>query len=348
MDEVIVARQERLGRLTLNRPKALNALTRDMVRTIHRALLDWQQDDGVIAILIDGAGERGLCAGGDIRSIYDSAKTGRFESDDFWREEYILNAFIAHYPKPYIALMDGIVMGGGVGISAHGSHRIVTERTRLAMPEVGIGFVPDVGGTFLLSRAPGELGTYAGLTASQLSGADAMVCELADDHMQSGDIAEFIDVLTFCEDADQLDGIIAAHTSPPGDSNLVRRRETIDRCFAGESVEDILQALDQQHNEFCADAAKRMRRHSPTSLKVTLRALRQARALPDLEACLQMEYRVATACIRGHDMIEGIRAVVVDKDQSPLWQPAQLADVREEVVQSFFGPPPGGDVQFSA
>jgi enoyl-CoA hydratase len=348
MSDVIVARQGALGRLTLNRPKALNALTRDMVRTIHRTMLDWKNDDGVIAVLIDGAGERGLCAGGDIRSIYDSAKVGRFEADDFWREEYILNAFIAHYPKPYIALMDGIVMGGGVGISAHGSHRIVTERTRLAMPEVGIGFVPDVGGTFLLSRAPGELGTYAGLTASQLSGADAMVCELADDHVQSGDIAEFIDVLTFCEEADQIDGIVAAHTSPPGESTLVRHRDDIDRCFAGESVEDILQALDQQHNEFCTDAAKRMRRHSPTSLKVTLRALRQARSLPDLEACLRMEYRVATACIRNHDMIEGIRAVVVDKDQSPKWKPAQLADVHEELVQSFFAPPPGGDVQFSA
>ncbi|MDF2116001.1 enoyl-CoA hydratase/isomerase family protein [Roseiarcaceae bacterium H3SJ34-1] len=348
MSDVIVARQGALGRLTLNRPRALNALTQDMVRTIHRALLDWRSDDGVIAVLIDGAGERGLCAGGDIRSIYDSARIGKFEADDFWREEYVLNAFIAHYPKPYIALMDGIVMGGGVGISSHGSHRIVTERTRLAMPEVGIGFVPDVGGTFLLSRALGELGAYAGLTASQISGADAMVCELADDHIRSDDLPEFVDVLAFCEDADHIDGIVAAHTSPPGESSLLRHRDDIDRCFAADKVEDILQALDQRQNEFCADAAKRMRRHSPTSLKVTLRALRQARALPDLEACLQMEYRVATACIRGHDMIEGIRAVVVDKDQSPKWQPARLADVREDIVQSFFGPPPGGDVQFSA
>jgi enoyl-CoA hydratase len=348
MPDLIVARQGSLGRLTLNRPKALNALTRDMVRTIHRALLDWRTDDSVVAVLIDGAGERGLCAGGDIRSIYDSAKVGKFEADDFWREEYVLNAFIAHYPKPYIAIMDGIVMGGGVGISAHGSHRIVTERTRLAMPEVGIGFVPDVGGTFLLSRAPGELGTYAGLTASQLSGADAMVCELADDHMQSQDLPAFIETLSATADADHVDGIIAAHTSPPGESNLLRHRADIDRCFSGKTVEDILQALDQQNNEFCFEAAKRMRRHSPTSLKVTLRALRQARALPDLEACLQMEYRVATACIRGHDMIEGIRAVVVDKDQSPAWRPARLADVSEDVVQSFFDPPPGGDVQFSA
>ncbi|MDB5531836.1 MAG: 3-hydroxyisobutyryl-CoA hydrolase, partial [Hyphomicrobiales bacterium] len=183
---------------------------------------------------------------------------------------------------------------------------------------------------------------------SQLSGADAMVCELADDHMQSEDMPAFIETLSAAADADHVDGIIAAHTSPPGESNLVHHRDDIDRCFAGETVEDILQALDQQQNEFCSEAATRMRRHSPTSLKVTLRALRQARLLPDLEACLQMEYRVATACIRGHDMIEGIRAVVVDKDQSPAWRPAQLADVSEEGVQSFFDPPPRGDVQFSA
>ena len=348
MQDVIVARRGALGRLTLNRPKSLNALTLDMVRQVRRTLDDWLEDDRIAAVLIDGAGDRGFCAGGDIRSIYDAAKAGNFAADDFWREEYVLNAIIARYSKPYIALMDGIVMGGGVGVSAHGSHRVVTERTRLAMPEVGIGFAPDVGGTFLLSRAPGELGVYAALTASQLSGADALACGLADCHLHSESIPALVEALSNCVDAIAIDRVFAAQAGLAGESKLAGYRETIDRCFAGETVEEILQALDRQQGEFASEAASRMRRHSPTSVKVTLRALRLARSLPDLEACLQMEYRIATACIRRHDMIEGIRAAVVDKDQSPAWKPARLADVGEDAVQSFFDPPPGGDVEFLA
>lgn len=348
MNDIVVARQGHIGRLTLNRPKALNALNSDMVREIGKALEAWAHDPAIAAVLVDGAGERGLCAGGDIRSIYDEAKAGRYVADDFWREEYIVNATISTYPKPYIAVMDGIVMGGGVGISAHGSHRIVTERTRLAMPEVAIGFSPDVGGSYLLARAPGELGTWAGLTAIPMSGTDAIVCGMADYYCPSAALPGLIEALAQAKTAVDIETTIRAAAVEPPESPLAVHRAAIDACFSKNTVEDILAALDKANDAFLTEAAVRMRRHSPTSLKVTLRALREARAANDLKASLRMEFRVATACIRRHDMIEGIRAVVVDKDQKPQWQPGTLADVSDADVAAFFVPPVAGDLVFSS
>lgn len=348
MNELVVARQGNIGRLTLNRPKALNAITREMVREMGAALDAWRHDHAVVAVLVDGAGERGLCAGGDIRSIYDEAKAGRYMADDFWREEYLVNADISRYPKPYIALMDGIVMGGGVGISAHGSHRIVTERTRLAMPEVAIGFSPDVGGSYLLARAPGELGTWAGLTAIPMSGADAIVCGMADHYCESSALPDLIAAVAQAKTSADVDAAIHLVATPPPVSTLATHRAAIDACFSKSTVEDILAALDNAGNDFLAEAASRMRRHSPTSLKVTLRSLREARAAHDLKASLRTEYRIATTCIRRHDMIEGIRAVVVDKDQKPRWQPDTLAGVGADDVAAFFAPPQAGDISFTS
>ena len=347
MSDLIVARQGSLGRITLNRPKALNALTYEMVREMHPALRAFAADDSVAAVLVDGAGERGLCAGGDIRSIYDAQLSGDDLPARFWRDEYIMNADIARYPKPYIAIMDGIVMGGGIGISAHGTHRIVTERTRAAMPEVAIGFSPDVGGTYLLARSPGELGTFAGLTATAMNAADAIGARLADDHVPSSEVPALIDDLAACRNAQDIGAAIAKRKTQPAPGLFASAHQWINACFAFDSAEEILAALGQRSEPEAQKAHAVMLRHAPKSLKVALQALRQARKLKSLEDCLQMEYRVSLACIAAPDMVEGIRAVVVDKDQKPRWSPATLADVTPDMVDSHFVARAGDVIAFS-
>jgi enoyl-CoA hydratase len=334
-DEVLIRVEGGLGRITLNRPKAINALTHDMVRAIDAALVGWAANGKVRAVLLDGAGARGLCAGGDIRAIYSDAKAGGTASLGFWADEYRMNARIGRYPKPYVAFMDGIVMGGGVGVSAHGSIRIVTERTRLAMPEVGIGLVPDVGGTYLYSRAPGELGTYLALTAASISAADAIHCGLADYYVTADKLPAVL--------ADLVRGVqpqraVAARATQPGPSALAAQAGWIDACFTGDSVADILRRLAETNNEDAIAAAKEIRQKSPTALTITLAALRQARRMPDLEAALEMEYRISARCLRDHDLAEGIRAQIIDKDRAPKWSPADLADVDEDSVYGRFAP----------
>lgn len=347
MSDLIVTTQGHLGRITLNRPKALNAITHEMVREMAPALRAFATDPAIVAVLVDGAGERGLCAGGDIRSIHDA----QLKQDDlparFWRDEYIMNAFIAAYPKPYVAIMDGIVMGGGIGVSGHGSHRIVTERTRAAMPEVGIGFSPDVGGTWLLGRAPGELGVYSALTAIPMNGADAIAAGLADAHVSSSDLPALIADLAQCGSRADLEAAITARASAPVPGLFARARGWIDACFAFDRVEDILAALAQRDEPEAQSALAAMRKHCPKSLKVALRAVRTARGLPSLQAALQMEYRVSLACIAHPDMVEGIRAVVVDKDQAPRWAQARVEDVTEAMVASYFSARPGDEIQFA-
>ncbi|MBW4718696.1 enoyl-CoA hydratase/isomerase family protein [Saccharothrix obliqua] len=328
MDDVLIRVERGLGRITLDRPRAINALTHAMVRAIDAALVEWADDDGVRAVVVDGAGERGLCAGGDIRSIHDDVRAGGgADTLAFWADEYRMNARIARFPKPYIAFMDGVVMGGGVGVSAHGSVRVVTERTKLAMPEVGIGLAPDVGGTYLLSRAPGELGTYAALTGTTLTGAEAIACGLADHLVPADRLPALLTAL-----ADDLDAV-AAHAGTPGPT---RFRPWIDECFAADSVEEVLDRLAACGQD--ATAAE-IRTKSPTALKVALAALRRARALPDLESVLEQEYRVSAACLRGHDLVEGIRAQIIDKDRTPRWQPAALSEVDDHVVAAHFAEP---------
>jgi enoyl-CoA hydratase len=348
MSDLIVARQGALGRITLNRPKALNALTYGMVHEMHRALKAFASDDKVIAVLVEGAGERGLCAGGDIRSIYDAQLAGDDLPARFWRDEYIMNAYIARYPKPYIAIMDGIVMGGGIGVSVHGSHRIVTERTRAAMPEVGIGFSPDVGGTWLLAHAPGELGTYAGLTATQMNGADAIAAGLADAHVLAGELPDLIEDISRCDSRGAIEAAIAARASDAAPGPIASARGWIDACFAFTSVDEIMVSLASRTEPEAQKALVSMQRHCPKSLKVALHAMRQARRLSSLEEALQMEYRVSLACIAAPDMVEGIRAVVVDKDQKPRWSPASLAGVTPEMVESYFMPRAGDIIDFAS
>ncbi|GAA0419058.1 enoyl-CoA hydratase/isomerase family protein [Streptomyces luteireticuli] len=343
-DEHVLLRTEgRAGYITLNRPKALNALTHDMVRALDEALALWEKDPAVETVVIAGAGDRGLCAGGDIRAIHDDARTGGTASADFWRDEYRLNALIAHYPKPYVALMDGIVMGGGVGVSAHGSVRVVTERSRVAMPETGIGFVPDVGGTYLLALAPGGLGTHLALTGAAVGAADALLCGLADHFVPSGRLPALAAELAHAPVHD----VLARHVRPAPPGLLDGQRAWIDPCYAAGSVEEIVARLRARDEPAAQEAAATLLAKSPTSLKVTLTALRRARELGPLERVLEQEYRVSCAALSSPDLVEGIRAQVVDKDRDPKWSPARLADVEAEDVARFFTPVPGRELRLA-
>ncbi|MFD3540086.1 enoyl-CoA hydratase/isomerase family protein [Streptomyces sp. NPDC058662] len=323
-----------VGVITLNRPEALNALTRPMVLRIDAALSAWETDPAVHQVLVRGAGERGLCAGGDIRAIHDDAKAGTTASADFWRDEYRLNARIARYPKPYVALMDGIVMGGGVGISAHGSVRIVTERSRVAMPETGIGFVPDVGGTYLLGRAPGRLGTHLALTGTAVGAADALLCGLADHFVPSDRLPELTAALA---DAPVRE-VLPRYAAVPAPGGLSGDRSWIDSCYAAGTVEGIVERLLGRDEPAAKEAAGTVLAKSPTALKVTLAALRRAAGLGSLEEVLGQEFRVSCHALGAPDLVEGIRAQVVDKDRRPRWSPAALADVSDEAVERFFAP----------
>ncbi|MEV7320515.1 enoyl-CoA hydratase/isomerase family protein [Streptomyces sp. NPDC093970] len=335
MNDVLLHTAGRVGRLVLNRPKVLNALSHAMVRAIDAALTAWEHDPAVATVVLTGAGERGLCAGGDIRAVHDDARDGDGTgAAAFWRDEYRLNARIARYPKPYVAIMDGIVMGGGVGVSAHGSVRIATERSRIAMPETGIGFVPDVGGTRLLALAPGELGTHLALTGAQIGAADALLCGLADHCVPSERVEGLIADLAERPVPDAL----ARHVRPAPDGELARHREWIDACYTAGTVEEIVRRLLDHGDPAAKEAAHTLLSRSPTALKVTLAALRRARRLGSLEEVLDQEYRVSCRALTTPDLVEGIRAQVIDKDRAPRWSPATLAEVTDADVQRYFAP----------
>ena len=341
MSDVLVRRAASNGRLTLNRPATQNALTLPMVREIDAALAGWQVDDGVATILIDAEGERAFCAGGDIRAIYNAAKTGRWdEAAAFFAEEYRLNARIAAYPKPIVSLMHGTTMGGGIGLGSHASHRVVTERSVLAMPEARIGFYPDVGGTFLLSRAPGELGTHVGLSAGRLVPGDAIACGLADHYLRSERIADLRLGLESCRSAADIERLLSSLGERAEPGPLATARPWIDRCYAGDSAERIVAALRDAQEVEARQAADAIEGNSPTSVKVTLRAMRNARRGMSLEACLDQEFRITLSCIRDPDFLEGVRAAVIDKDRAPIWHPARLDEVSIEAVARHFAPTP--------
>ncbi|WP_406840369.1 enoyl-CoA hydratase/isomerase family protein [Streptomyces sp. AHU1] len=334
-DPVLLRTEGRAARLTLNRPRALNALNHEMVRRIDGALTAWEHDPAVETVVVTGAGERGLCAGGDIRVVHDDARDGDgTASAAFWRDEYRLNARIARYPKPYVAVMDGIVMGGGVGVSAHGSVRIVTERSRIAMPETGIGFVPDVGGTRLLGLAPGELGTHLALTGASIGAGDALLCGLADHYVPSASLPRLLSDLADRPVAEAL----AAHERPAPPAELAERRGWIDACYEADTVEEIVQRLLAAGDPSAKETAEILLGNSPTALKVTLAALRRARRLGSLERVLDQEYRVSCAALSAPDLVEGVRAQIIDKDREPRWSPATLAEVTDADVERFFAP----------
>jgi enoyl-CoA hydratase len=346
--DVMVRACGALRRVTLNRPKALNALTLDMSAALTGFLRSWAGDPEVGAVLVDGAGERGLCAGGDLRALYDGAKAGTSLPAQFWATEYHLDVLIARYPKPVIVIMDGIVMGGGVGISAHAAHRVVTERSTLAMPEVGIGYFPDVGVCFLLARAPGEAGTHLALTGERVGAADAIGCGLADLHIPGARLAELPAMLKDCRTAREVRATLDQMSTAPAAGTLAASRTWIDQCYAADDVEEIFARLRDSNSEGAHAALSAMRKVSPTSLKVTLRNIRSARSFATVEQSFQQDYRVSLAAIAGHDFTEGIRAAIVDKDRKPLWRPGTLAEVTPDVVARHFRPVGALELTFTA
>jgi enoyl-CoA hydratase len=338
--EVLFSQDGALARILLNRPKALNALTLNMVRLMDAQLRIWARDPSVKAVLIEGAGERAFCAGGDIRALYDSGKTGQPYAIEFYREEYGLNALIKRYPKPFVALIRGIVMGGGVGVSVHGSHRVAGEGIVFAMPETGIGLFPDVGGTYFLPRCPGETGMYLALTGARLNAADALYAGIATSVAPVETWPALIGAIKTDGDIRVLDQFSRA----AGPSQLEANRAHIDHAFSAASVEDILDRLDAMASPFGAETAKVLRTKSPTSLKVVFAQIR-AGATRSFEDCMRLEFRLTNRFMRGHDFYEGVRAAIIDKDQAPKWSPPDLAGVGASAVEAYFAELPDGDIR---
>ena len=337
--ELIARREGAAGVIRLNRPKTINAMTLEMSLAIDAALDRFEADPAVALVLLEGAGERGLCAGGDIRGLYESSRASGDLGKVFWRQEYVMNARIAKFPKPYVAFMDGLVMGGGVGLSAHGRHRVVTEKTRLAMPEVGLGFFPDVGGTWLLSRSPGEIGTYFALTGQPMNGPDAIHARFADAVVPSAKLPALRDGLTRVgagttsgEIKTLIDGFATGETAGP----VAAMQPLIDACFAYDGMQDIIDALQRDGSEPALATLKMLGEKSPRGMVVALKLLRLARASSSLEQCLVREYRAALEVFASDDFREGVRAAVIDKDRNPRWSPPRIVDVTPEMVAPYF------------
>ncbi len=348
--ELIARREGFAGIIRLNRPKAINAVTLEMFRDVVKALDAFEADPEVAVILLEGAGERGLCAGGDIRALWESSKVKGDLGKILWREEYILNARIKKFPKPYVAFMDGIVMGGGVGLSAHSSHRVVTEKTKLAMPEVGLGFFPDVGGTFLLSHSPGEIGTYFGLTGQTMNGPDAIHARFADAVVPAAKLPALREALTkvrpgttSAEVKVLIDGFATGETSGP----VAAMQAKIDAWFAHDRMQDIVAALQRDDSELAQAALKTLGEKSPRGMVVTLKLLRLARASSSLEECLVREYRAALVVFASDDFREGVRAAVIDKDRNPKWSPPRIEDVTAEMVAPYFAEIGADELKFT-
>jgi enoyl-CoA hydratase len=332
--DVILRKEGALGHITLNRPNVLNALTHEMCASIHDALQDWARDTSVHAILIDAVPGRAFCAGGDIRAIYELGRNDIGRAEAYFTTEYRLNAAIRHFPKPYIALLDGITMGGGAGLSVHGSRRLVTPNASFAMPETGIGLYPDIGATYFLSRLAGEIGTWLALTGARIGPADMLWSGLATDFAtvsKAGRLAKLL-----AEGQFPASAIAAISEALPGEAPISRHAAEIDRIFAGSSVEQIISRLEAG-GEWAKGVAETIATRSPTSLKLTLRSLREARQL-DFDGCMRMEYRLTLRVLRGHDLYEGVRAILIDRDQRPRWTPESLAGVADEEIARYFEP----------
>jgi len=329
-DTVITRRDGRVGRILLNRPRALNALDLNMIRTCAAILETWATDPHVDAVVIEGAGDRAFCAGGDIRVLRDSQLNDRRIADQFFTEEYALNLQIATYPKPYIALIDGICMGGGIGMSVHAPYRVATEHAAFAMPETAIGFFPDIGATFLLPRLPGELGIYLGLTGLRITGSDAVHAGFATHYTPRDRLADLSTALA-------QDGPAALarfnQTLPP--DGLADKRAAIDHCFSAATVPDIVARLKAADAGWADDALKAMGHVSPSALFFTLKALRRGRDLT-LKGALDAEFALTRTTMAHPDFVEGVRAMVVDKDRKPNWQPATIDAVDPAAIDALF------------
>ena len=346
--EILFERRGAAGVVTLNRPQSLNAVTHGMVRALAAQLEAWAADDAVTRVVVQGAGERAFSAGGDIRVLYEQGRSGQHDEQlRFWAEEYALNTVIKRYRKPYVALIDGIVMGGGVGLSVHGSHRVAGDRYSFAMPEVGIGFFPDVGATWFMPRMPGQTGAYYALTGERLRAGEAVATGLATHYVPSARWPALLESLT---EGEAVDAGLARLAENAVAASLGANRDAVDRLFAADRVEDVLAGLDAEaasggeHGAFAAKTATTIRAKSPTSLKIALAQLRRGKSLA-FEDCMRTEFRIVSRVARGHDFYEGVRAAIIAKDGNAAWRPESLAAVSEAEVERHFAPLDGGELQ---
>ncbi|AUW57047.1 enoyl-CoA hydratase [Sphingobium sp. SCG-1] len=335
-DEVLISVEGAVGRIRLNRPKAIHALTPGMCEAIVQALLDWRQDDGIIAVMIDHAEGRGFCAGGDIALIANSAKSDCKDAERFFHIEYRMNHLLFVYEKPIVAFMDGITMGGGVGISLPARYRVATERTVFAMPETGIGLFPDVGGGWFLPRLPGRIGVYLATTGNRINGADAKAIGLATHYMSSERLEEVKDhILT---DPETLSAVLDQADETPPPSALEAQRTDIDRLFASDRYEDILASLKAEGSEWADKMLSVLATKSPQTIKVALRQLSDGARFTDFADNMRNEYRIAHHVIRRPDFVEGVRALIFEKDNAPQWNPSSPEVVSDALIDSLFAP----------
>ncbi|MFT4075813.1 MAG: enoyl-CoA hydratase/isomerase family protein [Asticcacaulis sp.] len=334
--DVVIRIENGIGRITLNRPQALHALNTDMCRRMSEALTEWATDDRVKLLMIDHAeGTRGFCAGGDIRMVAQSGRVDGVEAADFFRIEYTLNTQIKRFPKPYIACLDGVTMGGGVGISIHGSHRIATEHTLFAMPETGIGLFPDVGGSWFLPRLEGELGTWLALTGARLKGRDVLAAGIATHFVASEKLPE---VKARILAGEAPDTVLAGYTETPRTPVYAEHLNIINHCFSRPTVTDICLALKMADDDWATAQADILKTRSPLSMAVSLEQLRRGAHMSFFEEIMRMEYRIACHIIRTSDFSEGVRAVIEDKDHAPQWSPQTPAGVSQSQIETMFAP----------
>ena len=350
-----------IGIITMTRPKALNALTLTMIREIAPKLTAWEADPAIKAVAIQGEGEKAFCAGGDVRAVWEAGQAAKADGSfargkpglftaDFFREEYQLNRQIENFSKPYIALINGITMGGGVGLSVHGHFRIAGDRTMVAMPETAIGLFPDVGGSWFLPRLPGRIGAFMALTGERLKAADALYTGVATHYVSDDRYEEILPALVGADwqgDSEAvIEAVLSGLVSDPGAAPLAEQRDAIDRCFNSDKAEAIFEALANEPGDWIAKRLERLHKLSPTSIKVTLRQLSEGQGL-SFDDCMIMEYRLSQACMEGHDFYEGIRAVLVDKDHDAKWDPPTIAEVHEVLIDDHFRSLGENDLTFS-
>jgi len=332
--EVLFQQRGKVGLITLNRPAARNALTREMCLMIHRRLLKWARDPEIVSVCIQGSGDRVFCAGGDIRALYASGRDDTPYCKQFFADQYQLIRYIKRYPKPYIALMDGVAMSSGIGLSVHGAYCITGDDTEFAMPETGIGFVPDCGASYFLSRLPARIGFYLGLTGASLSGRELVFCKGAAFYVPSGRHHSVIEDLETA-DASDIRDVLIGHSRKPGNVPIADHVKQINRIFSLASVEEILAALREDTTPWGQATLKALSGKSPTSLMITFRQLSEARAM-EIEDCLKMEYRLVRRIFEGHDFYEGVRAAILDKDKKPNWKPYRIKDLTLALINRHF------------
>lgn len=340
-DEVLVRVEGRVGRLTLNRPQALHALTTNICRLITQALLAWKDDPGVELVLLDHSGERGFCAGGDIRMLAESGAADGAAAREFFFTEYRLNHLLFVYDKPVVAVMDGVTMGGGVGLSAPARYRVATERTTYAMPETGIGLFPDVGGGWFLPRMPGHIGLWLALTGARIKAADCELVGMATDFIPQAQIEAFKAALI--ADPAAVETLLTEYEGDAGRPTLAQHQDEIDRIFGLESVDAIVAALEAAGTDWAREQLKVLATKSPQTMKVAFRQLRLGGAAKTFAENMAMEYRIGARVVRRHDFIEGVRAVIVDKDNAPKWSPATVSGVSEAMLDEIFAPLPSAE-----